>query len=412
MKRIGILGAGVSGLSIGQLLKGRNGITFEILERHPEFGGIARTKQVDGATYHPIGGHCFNSKHQDVLDFVFGLMPKDQWHIVKRNANIKLDGMDVGYPIEYSIGQIYRYDKELAVELAKDFMEAIDTGSYANLEDWFYQKFGRALAEKYFVPYNRKIWNRDPSMMSHEWVVDKLPIPNKVGFIESLIDTKKDQMPHATFYYPNSNDQSSFLRALANGLDITLNYEIKSLEYSQERGVWLINGGDKEFDVIVSTLPLNLIPYMIEGTPAEVLEHADKLKFNKVTTMFWSTNGTERTWSYNPTPHGLYHRQIHIGNFFSPKRNVSITEAVGERSYEEMVSAGRDDPFLVEPLDYHVSEHAYVVFDANSSHSKQVVLSYLRSRGVYTLGRFGEWEYYNMDICIKQAMNLVGEIAQ
>lgn len=406
MKRIGILGAGISGLSMGKLLQQENNYEVELLERDSQIGGIAKTRTIDGATYHPIGGHCFNSKHQEVLDFVFGLLPVENWHKVQRNSNIHFEGMDINYPIEYSIREIYKHDANLAARLTLDFLEAVDTGKYANLEDWFVQKFGKSLSEKYFIPYNQKIWNNAPKNMSYEWVSDKLPIPNKIGFIESLINEKKDQMPHSAFYYPNSNNQNSLIEALADGLQIITNHDVKSIKYVRKDAQWDINNGEKRYDILVSTLPLNIIPSLISGAPKDVLEHANRLKFNKVTTMFWSTAGTDRTWSYFPDPDNLFHRQIHIGNFFDPKRNFTITEAVGERTYEEMVKAGKNDPFLHEPLDYSVSNHAYVVFDDNTKTSKGAIIKYLDSINLHTLGRFGEWEYYNMDICIRQAQQL------
>jgi protoporphyrinogen oxidase len=391
---------------MGKILQQSRRYQVEILERESEIGGIAKTRSIDGATYHPIGGHCFNSKHQEVLDFVFSILPQEHWHKVERNANIHFEGMDIPYPIEYSIKEIHKQDPELAATLALDFLEVVDTGQYANLEDWFVQKFGKSLAERYFIPYNRKIWNKEPKDMSYEWVADKLPIPNKRGFIESLINEKKDQMPHSVFYYPNTNNQNSLIEALADGLPIIKDHEIKSIRYDAAHQQWQINEGERSYDTLISTLPLNILPSLIADTPEEVLGHAEKLKFNKVSTMFWSTKGTERTWSYFPGPETLFHRQIHIGNFFEPKQPFTITEAVGERSYEEMLEAGRKDPFLDQPLDCNVSNHAYVVFDENTRTSKSIIMKYLDSINLHTLGRFGEWEYYNMDICIRQAMQL------
>lgn len=57
MKDILILGAGVTGLSMGQLLNGKSNVT--ILEKEGQIGGIAKTRQVNGVTYHTVGGHCF-----------------------------------------------------------------------------------------------------------------------------------------------------------------------------------------------------------------------------------------------------------------------------------------------------------------------------------------------------------------
>ena len=51
MKNVGIIGAGVSGLSLGRLLKKECNV--EILEIESSIGGIAKTRTVDNATYHP-----------------------------------------------------------------------------------------------------------------------------------------------------------------------------------------------------------------------------------------------------------------------------------------------------------------------------------------------------------------------
>lgn len=67
--KIGVLGAGISGLSISKLLQKH--FEVEILEKNEVCGGIARTKDIDGITYHKIVGHCFNTKNKEVLDFVY-----------------------------------------------------------------------------------------------------------------------------------------------------------------------------------------------------------------------------------------------------------------------------------------------------------------------------------------------------
>jgi len=402
--KIGILGAGISGLSIAKLLSKNNEV--ELLERASIHGGIARTTEVEGIAYHVTGGHCFNSKYQDVLDFVFNeVLPKDKWHSVQRNANIKLHGNDISYPIEYAIKQISEFDTDLAINITTDFLAAQDDLNYSNLEDWFRKKFGNTLADTYFIPYNTKIWNKPPNQMSPAWVEGKLPIPDKKSFFKGLISNEVDKMPHANFYYPNTNDQNTFIDDLASGLNIRYNYNVNKLHFHAAKAQWIVND-DKDFDLIISTLPLNIIPSLITGVKQEILDEAKKLKYNKVTTMLWETSGTERTWTYVPESYNFFHRYIHIGSFYEPKKNFSITEVVGEKSFEEMIENGKKDDFLLRPLAYHVSDHAYVVFDENYETATSSIKNYIESIGMYTLGRFGEWQYYNMDVCIKQSIEL------
>ena len=406
--KIGILGAGISGLSFAKLAK--DSFDVELLESQKIHGGIARTKEVEGITYHPVGGHCFNSKYNEVLDFVFdSVLEKEKWHMIRRNAVIKLNGNEIDYPIEYSIKQIYDFDQDLALNITKDFLSANDTSTYENLEDWFRKKFGNTLADLYFIPYNTKIWNKHPSEMSPAWVEGKLPMPDKKSFFKGLITNATDSMPHSSFFYPDTNNQNTFIDKLAEDLNIIYNYRVEKIEYNEGSKKWIIND-EREYDIIINTIPLNLLPALITNTKKEIIEAANNLRYNKVSTMLWETEETDRTWTYIPEPGNFFHRYIHIGSFFEPKKNFTITEVIGEKTFEEMVENGKKDPFLLRPVDYNVSDHAYVVFDENYDRSTKDVKNYLNDIGIYTLGRFGEWQYYNMDICIKRAMDLLIQI--
>lgn len=399
--KICIIGAGITGLTSGKLLSKKYDVT--IYEKENQIGGIARTKSVNGITYHTVGGHCLNSKNKEVMDFIFNeVLEKQDWHHVQRDAKINLDNNFISYPIEFSIKEIAKFDKNLAFNITKDFLSSTDV-SVENLEDWFKSKFGETLADKYFIPYNRKIWQMEPSQMSYSWIEGKLPLPNKKDFFDALIEEKKDNMPHSTFYYPNSNNQNTLIDAIADDLNITTNFQVNSIEKINEK--WLINN-EFEYDLVINTMPLDILPFIIKNTPNNILEDAKKLKYNKVTNMLWKTKPINFTWSYYPSQDTIFHRHIHIGNFFSPQQNYTITESMGEHSYDEMLNQGKKFDYLLEPVDYNVSDYAYVVYDKNYSESTMKIKDYLNEIGIYSIGRFGEWEYYNMDICMESAMKL------
>lgn len=406
--KVGIIGAGVSGLAAGQLLKDK--FQVEILEKNSNHGGIARTRSINDVTYHVTGGHCFNSKYPEVLDFVFSkILPIDQWNKIERKAKIKFKDHLINYPIEFSVKEINLFDNNLASSIVRDFLNTnSDEQDAENLEIWFRNKFGNTLAEEYFIPYNKKIWNSDLKKMSPNWVKDKLPLPNKETFFQSLFSDEKDKMPHSNFYYPKSNNQNTFIDKLSEGLIINYDTNIVSIEKTNN-GKWLINN-EFLYDLIINTSPLKSLSYAVLNCPLEIKNAASGLKYNKVTTMLWETNETDCTWTYLPSSDSIFHRYIHIGNFFVPKKNYTITEAVGVRSYDEMVENGKKDPFLISPIDYHVSDHAYVVFDDSYRENKNKILTYFNSLGIHNLGRFAEWEYYNMDICILQALKLSDKI--
>lgn len=401
--KIGILGAGISGLSIAKMLS--EYFDVEILEAKPVSGGIARTRNVDDIAFHVTGGHCFNSKYSEVLDWVFNkIMPENQWNKIERVATIKFKGKNISYPIEFAIKEIFDFDSRLAMKIVKDFLNVNDDNFYDNLDEWFRKKFGNTLADEYFIPYNTKIWNKSPREMNPNWVEGKLPIPNKESFFSGLFNREKDKMPHSTFYYPKSNNQNTFIENLSSNLDIKFNTKVNSI-FIDSNNKYIINDQFK-YDILISTLPLNILPLLLCNCPKNILESASKLEYNKVTTVLWESMQTENTWTYLPDPSIIFHRYIHIGNFFSPKRNITITEAIGDISYNEMIENGKKDPFLVKPLDYNVSDHAYVVYNDVYKTNKENIIDYLSKNGIFTLGRFGEWEYYNMDVCINSALNL------
>lgn len=402
--RIGILGGGISGLSIARLLNEKYDV--EVLESLPICGGIARTTDINGITYHTVGGHCFNSKHQDVLSFVFDdVLPLDQWNKIERKSRIKFHGYEIDYPIEFSIKQIYNQDKELARKLTTDFLNSTDDHKYSNLDEWFRKKFGNSFAEEYFIPYNRKIWNNEPLNMSYLWVEDKLPIPDIDSFFEGLVSNIKDKMSHAVFYYPKSNNQNTFLDALAKGLNIKTNYKVTSIKFDKITNKWIVNSNDS-YDLIINTTPLDKLISLFDDAPDKVQNLAKLLRKNGVSNVLWRTQQTDKTWTYIPDKDYLFHRYIHIGSYFTPIQNVSISEVIGSHSEKEMIEAGQSDNFLIEPLAHSISEYAYVVFDENYAEATTNIKEYLQDIGVYTLGRFGEWQYYNMDICIKKAIDL------
>ncbi len=402
--KIVIIGAGITGLSAAKLLSAAHEV--EILEKKNICGGIARTKDVNGIAYHVVGGHCFNSKYPDVLDFVFSkVLPKEKWHLVQRKSKINFGNEEISYPVEFAVKEIYKFDKELAEKITVDFLSAVDDGKYANLDEWFRKKFGNTLAEKYFIPYNSKIWNKQPINMSSEWVQDKLPIPDKKSFFESLMTEAKDNMSHASFYYPDTNNQNTFIDALADGLNIQYNYAVQNIKLNQKTGKWIINN-EIECDKIINTSPIDILPSLIENTPAYVIEASKKLKYNSISTVFCTSKPTEKTWTYLPEKH-IFHRFIHIGSFHKPADNYTICEVVGKYSQDELFEESRKDEFIIEPIDYNVSEHAYVVFDENYNECTSTVISYLNSIGIETIGRFGEWQYYNMDVCMKRSIDLI-----
>jgi UDP-galactopyranose mutase len=76
-------------------------------------------------------------------------------------------------------------------------------------------------------------------------------------------------------------------------------------------------------------------------------------------------------------------------------------EAIKEKVKKGLIHAGilREEDEL-EVFDFLNFKYAYVVYDLQHKGNVNLILRYLKSLGVSSMGRFGEWEYLNMDKAI------------
>ena len=57
-------------------------------------------------------------------------------------------------------------------------------------------------------------------------------------------------------------------------------------------------------------------------------------------------------------------------------------------------------------------EYAYVIYDLNHRKNMDKIKEYFASQGVYLNGRFGSFEYLNMDAIIRQSKTLADTIGE
>lgn len=71
-----VIGGGISGLSVANMLKEKHDvIVFEAASRP---GGMVKCDVVDGNLFHRTGGHVFNTKRKDVMDWFWSFFNKEK----------------------------------------------------------------------------------------------------------------------------------------------------------------------------------------------------------------------------------------------------------------------------------------------------------------------------------------------
>lgn len=412
---IAVLGAGVSGLTIAKLLQ-EKGHKITVYEKEETAGGLARTRFTNGYLYDPYGGHIFNSKHKEVVDWVFSILPKEKWQYTERNAKIYFNGNYVSYPFELSLCEL---DTDSAVDCVHDFILSQNGDAPDNFRDWLTWNFGEAIANYYMIPYNEKIWAYPLEDMETKWMQGKMPLPTKKEMIKSMLlkNPKERKMPHSTFYYPIDGGIQTMVDAIADGLDIRYSFSIQRIEKNADNK-WIINGRE-DYDMIISTIPLPELPYVMK-LPGKIVSHINDLKFNSLTTILFSCPKTDITWLYIPSHKYRSHRvgyQSTLTPHYSPDNNSGLgaLEIIGDSFDIDDGFADRTDILPRElafnkVLDHEFTKYAYVIHDRNYRKNTEAIKEYFSTdKSFRLLGRWGTWNYNNMDMCMLDAMKLAEE---
>lgn len=121
MKQIAIIGAGISGLTTAHMLK-EKGSSITIFEKESQPGGLIRCKRINGSLFHICGGHIFNSKRQDVLDWFWSIFnKKEEFSKANRNSIVFLDNeLKIPYPIE---DHVYLLDEQTQKGFINDLIK-------------------------------------------------------------------------------------------------------------------------------------------------------------------------------------------------------------------------------------------------------------------------------------------------
>ncbi|MBQ6941007.1 MAG: NAD(P)-binding protein, partial [Akkermansia sp.] len=124
-RRYAVIGAGISGLAIARML-GENGCSVVVFEKENTPGGLVRCERVKGVLYHCVGGHVFNSRNREVLDWFWKLFNKRDFELAIRHAVVSLaDGSRVDYPIE---NHLYQMPEEMRNKVLDDLLQIVQTG--------------------------------------------------------------------------------------------------------------------------------------------------------------------------------------------------------------------------------------------------------------------------------------------
>jgi len=435
-----ILGGGMSGLSTAYHLKS----DYQLWEKSDEPGGLSRSIKKDGFTYDHTG-HLLHLHHPDTLALIKKLLG-DNLVERKRNSWIYSHDTYTRYPFQ---ANLYGLPKKVIEECLQGLEEAQEKARrksdklpltsaiksedlaahpYENREaqtfhNWVQHTFGEGFGKHFFYPYNKKLWQISLNKLTTEWMGQFVPKPS----IEEIKrGAKSDQTTefgyNATFYYPKKGGIQALAFGFANQLkkqNIHLNREVTSVDLDKKQ-VTAKSGEVISYDQLVTSLPLVRFLAMVQNLPSEAAQSAKLLRWTSVYNLNLGVQRahiSDKHWIYFPEEKYRFYRVGFPMNFTETMTPPGCSSMYIELAYPPgQLPNDRDamkdcleglyDSKILDRKDKIVSQVvlnipiAYVIYDRNRTPAVKALRSYLQSKNVHSIGRFGAWKYSYMEAAI------------
>ena len=422
-RSIGILGGGISGIALAAHL----GENVEVLEKRPRIGGLCGTIIEDGFTFDAAGPHIMFSKNKEALALMVEVLG-DNVHQKRRDNKIWFKGRLVKYPFENDLASLPPQDN---FECILGYIANPHAGDEPqNLAEWSYKTFGEGISDKYFIPYNRKIWNYDPQKLGLEFV-SRIPKPPMEDVLKSAIGIPTEGYLHQlNFFYPIEGGYEQIVRGFAKRVRgaVRTSYVVGDVRRDGDR--WRVN--DRVYDELVSTMPIHELLKVWRDAPAEVHATAANLRYNSLINVVLGVNedrGYPWTALYVPDPEVVFHRLSFPRAFsekcvppgsFSIMAEITTNEGDGvwELSDEQVLERVIRDIELMGLLDRKTIVYrkvarfvyGYPVYDLQYRKNVTAMREAVAAAGLRLLGRFAQFDYINSDVCVERAVRMAEEL--
>ncbi len=410
-----IIGAGLAGLSAAYHATGEP----LVLERESRVGGLCRTQWYKGFGF-DLSIHILFTRRPDLAALICDELLGGAFHEHQRRSWVYSHGGYTGYPFQSSL---HGLPPDVIADCLLGLMRAHlspPASEPANFAQWARATFGDGIADHFFLPYNERVWATPPEEMDYTWIADRVSVPDLEEVVRGAFQPPEQRWgPNSTFWYPTQGGIEALPRALAARIDpsrLQLETEVVAIDPGA-RTVTTRTGETIGYDHLLTSLPLPVLVRLVHSAPAEVREAAARLRWNTVYTVLVGVGRpqiSDQHWVYFHEDAFLFHRISYPMNFsrdlvpegcssvmaeisHSSHRDVSARDLVGETVHGlRRIGVLRDDDPLpvarVAPIN-----PAYVVYTLDHRAAVTTIHAWLAAQGIRSIGRFGEWQYFNMD---------------
>lgn len=436
MKRVVVLGGGVTGLAAAYRLSQDRSTQVHVVEREPEVGGLCRSFR-DGDFILDHGPHKFYSLVPGVVDNLVKLMGDDLL-VRDKSQSLYMNGNYFTFPFKMS-EMILKFPpwksaafiSSFALQTLRNFLPHKEAETY---EEFIVERFGAKLYGQIFEPMARKIYG-DPKQLDRKLAEVRISSPGMISVIKQIIFRSKidGTISAPNFHYPKFGygmiPQRLKEAAEKNGAIFHTGSSAVSMETKEDHVSTVVIRGPKgqerlDCDHVVYTIPLSLLSdLMPNDLPTDVRSAARFVSYRNTIIYYFllrSKPVLPSMWVFFPESRFRFGRLSEMSKFSpytSPEGQTALmvdftcepTEAVWHMNDDELGNLLLEQ---LQPLNLFAPNQVIRRFSKRAANfypvystGYQKQLNKLRSleerfQNLLFIGRLGDFNYNNADQCL------------
>ena len=407
---IQIVGAGLTGMSAAKHLDA----DYEIHERLTHPGGHAITLKDQNYRFDRTG-HLLHLRDPEITDWVSGLLGKDTLQI-QRRSKVFSHGGYTRYPYQ---ANTFGLPPQVAYECLTGFLKALEVKDSVaepkNFEEFCLKHFGEGFSKHFMIPYNSKIWGVHPREITAAWCQRFVPMPKLEDVIAGAVGMNDRELGYNTnFVYPKLGI-GELSRVLAEPIMEKINFSSAPVAVDYKKRQLIFSEGTRDYEVLISTAPLDVLISLLKDPPSEVINAAKQLRCNPLRYLDVALDkpcGVDLHWAYVPEDRYPFYRVGCYSNFseqMAPAGKSCLYVELSSREEPDLdnvmpeISQGLIDMQIIDKASdiafvrARYIEHAYVIFDHNYYRALEVIRPFLEEQRIISAGRYGDWNYSSME---------------
>ena len=427
-----ILGAGLSGISTAYFLQSCAECShITLLEMESTPGGLCRSVQKDGYVY-DIGPHILFSKDKEMLNLMLSVLDEGKNDLVRSNQ-ILYQGRRIQYPFENDLSKLPEAELQYCINAFNH--NPYEEYEASNMLQFFLKTFGEGITNTYLRPYNEKIWKYDPAFMNTS-MVERIPKPTREEIRRSAAgETIQGYLHQLYFSFPTKGGiqavPDGFLRRLdRQKCSVERNARVTRVRKTNDGFEIEAGGKNYQADRVISTIPVQSLTDAFEGSTPELRRRVDRLRYNSIIIAFvrlpYDLCGDNFAFLI-PDKDVIFHRvskMDFLGSEYHHSeleatymvevtyRGMDRIDALSNAELKEEIRRGlvsigfAKNGGDVEFIDITKYQYAYVVYDVEHTANMEFVRNFYQRNGIFLNGRFGNFEYWNMDKILRESLEL------